>query len=211
LSSVGEDMAGGPFADGFQDFTGGTDAADPSVLVPLERDGVLVAGVQSDHGGVGSGSAVLVRLGRLTTRLRGRAYGKAAAVRCPHGQSARATKPSRTFSVSPSQSRFSWAEKEGFSAAVFDLRTIIPYDWAAISALVQKTNRVIVAHEDQLTCGFGAEIAARIADELFHHLDAPIRRVAALDCPVAYAPDLEEEILPQSADVLLAIRDVCRY
>ncbi len=103
------------------------------------------------------------------------------------------------------------AEKEGFSVAVFDLRTIIPYDWAGISALVQKTNRVIVAHEDQLTCGFGAEIAARIADELFHHLDAPIRRVAALDCPVAYAPDLEEEILPQSADVLHAIRDVCRY
>jgi 2-oxoisovalerate dehydrogenase E1 component len=103
------------------------------------------------------------------------------------------------------------AEKEGLSVAVFDLRTIMPYDWAGISALVQKTNRVIVAHEDQLTCGFGAEIAARIADELFHHLDAPIRRVAALDCPVAYAPDLEEEILPQSADVLHAIRDVCRY
>ena len=103
------------------------------------------------------------------------------------------------------------AEKEGLSVAVFDLRTIIPYDWAGISALVQKTNRVIVAHEDQLTCGFGAEIAARIADELFHHLDAPIRRVAALDCPVAYAPDLEEEILPQSADVLHAIRDVGRY
>ena len=103
------------------------------------------------------------------------------------------------------------AEREGLSAAVFDLRTIIPYDWAGISALVQKTNRVIVAHEDQLTCGFGAEIAARIADELFHHLDAPIRRVAALDCPVAYAPDLEEEILPQSEDVLRAIREVCRY
>ncbi len=103
------------------------------------------------------------------------------------------------------------AEKEGLSVAVFDLRTLIPYDWAGISALVQKTNRVIVAHEDQLTCGFGAEIAARIADELFHHLDAPIRRVAALDCPVAYAPDLEEEILPQAADVLHAIRDVCRY
>jgi 2-oxoisovalerate dehydrogenase E1 component len=103
------------------------------------------------------------------------------------------------------------AEKEGLSVAVFDLRTLIPYDWTGISALVQKTNRVIVAHEDQLTCGFGAEIAARIADELFHHLDAPIRRVAALDCPVAYAPDLEEEILPQSDDVLHAIRDVCRY
>jgi 2-oxoisovalerate dehydrogenase E1 component len=103
------------------------------------------------------------------------------------------------------------AEKEGFSVGVFDLRTIIPYDWNGISALVQKTNRVIVAHEDQLTCGFGAEIAARIADELFHYLDAPIRRVAALDCPVAYAPELEEEILPQAADVLKAIRDVCRY
>jgi 2-oxoisovalerate dehydrogenase E1 component len=103
------------------------------------------------------------------------------------------------------------AEKEGLSVAVFDLRTIVPYDWAGISALVKKTNRVIVAHEDQLTCGFGAEIAARAADELFHYLDAPIRRVASLDCPVAYAPDLEEEILPQSADVLNAIRDVCRY
>jgi 2-oxoisovalerate dehydrogenase E1 component len=103
------------------------------------------------------------------------------------------------------------AEKDGLSVAVFDLRTIMPYDWAGISALVKKTNRVIVAHEDQLTCGFGAEIAARVADELFHYLDAPIRRVAALDCPVAYAPDLEEEILPQSADVLNAIRDVCRY
>ncbi len=103
------------------------------------------------------------------------------------------------------------AEKDGLSVAVFDLRTIMPYDWAGISALVKKTNRVIVAHEDQLTCGFGAEIAARVADELFHFLDAPIRRVAALDCPVAYAPDLEEEILPQSADVLNAIKDVCRY
>jgi 2-oxoisovalerate dehydrogenase E1 component len=103
------------------------------------------------------------------------------------------------------------AEKEGFSVAVFDLRTLIPYDWAGIKALVEKTNRVIVAHEDQLTCGFGAEIAARTADELFHFLDAPIRRVAALDCPVAYAPELEEEILPQASDVLEAIRDVCRY
>jgi 2-oxoisovalerate dehydrogenase E1 component len=103
------------------------------------------------------------------------------------------------------------AEKEGLSVAVFDLRTIMPYDWSGISALVKKTNRLIVAHEDQLTCGFGAEIAARAADELFHYLDAPIRRVASLDCPVAYAPDLEEEILPQSADVLNAIRDVCRY
>jgi 2-oxoisovalerate dehydrogenase E1 component len=103
------------------------------------------------------------------------------------------------------------AEREGFGVTVFDLRTISPYDWPGISALVQKCNRVIVAHEDQLTCGFGAEIAARIADELFHWLDAPIRRVAAMDTPVAYAPELEEEILPQSSDILKAIREIGRY
>jgi 2-oxoisovalerate dehydrogenase E1 component len=103
------------------------------------------------------------------------------------------------------------AEKDGISVAVFDLRTIIPYDWDGISALVKKANRVVIAHEDQLTCGFGAELAARIVDELFEYLDAPIKRVAAMDCPVAYCPDLEEVILPQSGDVLAAIRDVKRY
>src|SRR4029450_5716825 len=65
------------------------------------------------------------------------------------------------------------AEKDGISAAVFDLRTIVPFDWEGISALVKNTNRVIIAHEDQLTCGFGAELAARISDELFQDLDAP--------------------------------------
>jgi 2-oxoisovalerate dehydrogenase E1 component len=103
------------------------------------------------------------------------------------------------------------AEKDGISVQVLDLRTIMPFDWDAITAAVKKTNRVIIAHEDQLTCGFGAELAARIADELFEHLDAPVRRVAALDTPVAYYPDLEEEILPQSADVLKAIQDLARY
>lgn len=103
------------------------------------------------------------------------------------------------------------AEKDGISTAVFDLRTIMPYDWEGIAALVKKTNRVIVAHEDQLTCGFGAEIAARIGDELFDHLDAPVKRVAAMDCPVAYYPDLEEEILPQTSDVLAAIRKLAAY
>jgi 2-oxoisovalerate dehydrogenase E1 component len=103
------------------------------------------------------------------------------------------------------------AEKDGISAAVLDLRTIAPYDWAAIAALVARTNRVVVAHEDQLTCGFGAEIAARISGELFAHLDAPIRRVGALDTPVAYCPDLEDVILPQTADVLKAIRETARY
>jgi len=103
------------------------------------------------------------------------------------------------------------ADKDGISVAVFDLRTIIPYDWDGIANLVMKTNRVIIVHEDQLTCGFGAEIAARIGDELFDHLDAPIKRVAAMDCPVAYSPDLEEVILPQSGDVLQAIREVAKY
>jgi 2-oxoisovalerate dehydrogenase E1 component len=103
------------------------------------------------------------------------------------------------------------AEKEGVSVAVFDLRTIMPYDWGGIAELVKKTSRVIIAHEDQLTCGFGAEIAARISDELFQHLDAPVRRVAAMDCPVAYCPDLEEEILPQAGDVLAAIRELARF
>jgi 2-oxoisovalerate dehydrogenase E1 component len=103
------------------------------------------------------------------------------------------------------------AEKDGIRAAVFDLRTIIPYDWNGIAELVRKVNRVVVVHEDQLTCGFGAEIAARIGDELFEFLDAPVRRVAAMDCPVAYSPDLEEVILPQSGDVLQAIRELAQY
>jgi 2-oxoisovalerate dehydrogenase E1 component len=103
------------------------------------------------------------------------------------------------------------AEKDGISVMVMDLRTIMPYDWRAISEAVARTNRVVIAHEDQLTCGFGAELAARMADELFEHLDAPVRRVAALDTPVAYYPDLEEAILPQAADVLKAIRYVARY
>jgi 2-oxoisovalerate dehydrogenase E1 component len=103
------------------------------------------------------------------------------------------------------------AEKDGISAMVVDLRTIMPFDWDGIAAAVSSTNRVIIAHEDQLTCGFGAELAARIADELFEYLDAPVRRVAALDTPVAYCPDLEEVILPQSADVLKAIKEIATY
>ena len=103
------------------------------------------------------------------------------------------------------------AERDGISAAVIDLRTIIPYDWETIAAYTQKTSRVVVVHEDQLTCGFGAEIAARISQELFEHLDAPVTRVASLDCPVAYAPVLEETILPGSADVLKAIRTIVAY
>ena len=103
------------------------------------------------------------------------------------------------------------AEKDHFSVAVLDLRTLVPYDWEAIATHVARTNRVVIAHEDQVMCGFGAELAARIAGELFEHLDAPVKRVGALNCPVAYNPDLEEAILPQSSDVLKAIRETARY
>jgi 2-oxoisovalerate dehydrogenase E1 component len=103
------------------------------------------------------------------------------------------------------------AEKEDISVRVIDLRTIMPYDWDTIARAVRETNRVIIAHEDALTCGFGAELAARIGEELFSELDAPVTRVAAMDTPVAYAPALEEAILPQSADVLAAIRKVKAY
>jgi 2-oxoisovalerate dehydrogenase E1 component len=103
------------------------------------------------------------------------------------------------------------AEREGLSVRVIDLRTLIPYDWDTIAQAVRETSRLVVAHEAQLTCGFGAELAARAAEELFDWLDAPVKRVAALDVPVAYCPDLEEVILPQSADVLRAIQHVAKY
>jgi 2-oxoisovalerate dehydrogenase E1 component len=103
------------------------------------------------------------------------------------------------------------ADKDGISVAVFDLRSLMPYDWAGIASLVKQTSRVVIAHEDTLTCGFGAEIAARIGDELFLDLDAPVKRVAAMDCPVAYQPDLERAILPQAADVLDAIKELAAF
>jgi 2-oxoisovalerate dehydrogenase E1 component len=103
------------------------------------------------------------------------------------------------------------ASQDGLDVRVIDLRTIAPYDWEGIRRAVQETNRVVIAHEDQITCGFGGEIAARIADELFDQLDAPVKRVGALDCPVAYSPVLEEAILPQASDVLDNILEVANY
>ena len=103
------------------------------------------------------------------------------------------------------------AAQAGIDVRVVDLRTIAPVDWDGIAAAVKSTSRVVIAHEDQLTCGFGAELAARIASELFEHLDAPVKRVGALDCPVAYSPVLEQTILPQSSDILQAIREVAEY
>ena len=92
--------------------------------------------------------------------------------------------------------------RRGASVEVIDLRTLSPYDWETISASVRKTSRIMIAHEDTLSFGYGAEIAARIAGELFTDLDAPVGRVAALDTWVAYSPQMEDEILPQVDDLV---------
>ena len=97
------------------------------------------------------------------------------------------------------------------SAELIDLRTLNPYDWETIVASVRKTNRVLVAYEDSISWGYGAEIAARVADELFEHLDAPVRRVAAKDTFVAYQPALENVILPQAADLFKAMKELAQY
>jgi 2-oxoisovalerate dehydrogenase E1 component len=99
----------------------------------------------------------------------------------------------------------------GIEVEIVDLRTLNPYDWEAIATSVRKTSRVIVAHEDMLSWGYGAEIAARIADELFDSLDAPVRRIGSMDTFVAYQPLLEEAILPQPETILKAIVDLKAY
>lgn len=103
------------------------------------------------------------------------------------------------------------AAADGVSVEILDLRSLAPYDWEAVRASVRRTNRAIVAYEDTRSYGYGAEIAARIADELFEDLDAPIRRVAAQDTWVAYNPGLERAILPQPEDLLAAIRELAEY
>jgi 2-oxoisovalerate dehydrogenase E1 component len=99
----------------------------------------------------------------------------------------------------------------GRTIEVIDLRSLSPYDWEAIRASVQKTSRLVVAHEDCVSWGFGAEIAARAAEELFEFLDAPVSRVGALDTWVAYHPDLEYEILPQVEDLVAAAEKTLSY
>ena len=103
------------------------------------------------------------------------------------------------------------AAKEGLKVEVLDLRTINPYDWDAIVESVKKTGKAIEAYEDNLSWGSGAEIAARIGDELFEYLDGPIQRVASLDTFVGYHPSLEEAILPQVDDILAAIRKLSAF
>lgn len=102
-------------------------------------------------------------------------------------------------------------DQYGVNTEVIDLRTVSPFDMETIADSVRRTNKVIVVYEDSLSWGIGSEIAARIADELFPWLDGPVRRVASMDTWVAYAPQLEEVILPQVADVLEAIVELADY
>ncbi len=99
-------------------------------------------------------------------------------------------------------------ERDGVSVEVIDLRSLSPVDWDAVARSVRKTNKVLVAYEDSLSWGYGAEIAARIADECFPWLDAPVKRVASSDTFVGYAPDLEDFILPQVEDLTQALREL---
>jgi 2-oxoisovalerate dehydrogenase E1 component len=109
-----------------------------------------------------------------------------------------------------------WAAREaeehhGISAEIVDLRSLSPVDWDTIGESVRKTNRVIVAYEDSMSWGYGAEIAARIGQDLFSYLDAPVSRVASTDTFVAYAPELEDVILPQTADLRAAMEQIVRF
>ena len=101
--------------------------------------------------------------------------------------------------------------KEGISMEVIDLRTLSPWDKETVAASVKKTSKVIVAYEDNLTHGFGAEIAAWISDNLFEYLDAPVKRLAGMDCPVAYAPNMEDVILPQVAGFVALAKELRAY
>ena len=102
-------------------------------------------------------------------------------------------------------------EASGVSAEVIDLRSLSPVDWDTIVGSVRRTNRVVVVHEDSLSWGYGAELAARLSDETFAWLDAPVRRVGSMDTFVGYAPQLEDHILPQVADVAAAIRELAAF
>jgi 2-oxoisovalerate dehydrogenase E1 component beta subunit len=103
------------------------------------------------------------------------------------------------------------ASEDNLSVEILDLRTIIPWDREAVLASVEKTSRVLVLHEDTRTAGFGAEIAATIAEEAFEHLDAPVRRLAAPDTPVPFSPPLEKRFIPQVEDVVEGLRNLASY
>jgi len=102
-------------------------------------------------------------------------------------------------------------EREGVHVEILDLRSLAPYDWDLIMASVRKASRALVLHEDTLAWGYGAEIAARIGEELFEYLDAPVRRLGAKDVYVPYHPALEEVVLPQPADIVRVCRELAAY
>jgi 2-oxoisovalerate dehydrogenase E1 component len=101
--------------------------------------------------------------------------------------------------------------QEGISVEVIDLRTIVPLDTQTILTSVKKTGKLLVAHEAARTCGFGAEVSARIVEEAFQYLDAPVMRATGKDCPVPYCKDLEDEVLPQLGDLEKAIRELANF
>jgi pyruvate/2-oxoglutarate/acetoin dehydrogenase E1 component len=102
-------------------------------------------------------------------------------------------------------------EREGVSVEVLDLRTLIPWDREAVLEAARRTSKVLVLHEDTRTGGFGAEIAATIAEEAFEYLDGPVRRIAAPDTPVPFSPPLEHAYLPQVDDVVAGLRELADY
>ena len=103
------------------------------------------------------------------------------------------------------------AARRGIEVEIIDLRSLSPYDWETIAESVKRTGRALMAYEDCRSWGFGAEIAARIGEELFGYLDAPVQRLASMDTFVGYHPDLEDAILPQTSDVLASIEKLAAY
>ena len=117
-----------------------------------------------------------------------------------------------TYGATVEKSRQAAAQlAEGASTEIIDLRCLVPWDQDLVADSVAKTGRVMVVHEDIRTCGFGAEVASWIAQECFSSLDAPVARVGALDCHVAYEPSLEHAILPQVDTIAAAARDILDY
>jgi 2-oxoisovalerate dehydrogenase E1 component beta subunit len=103
------------------------------------------------------------------------------------------------------------SDEDDLSVEILDLRTLIPWDKEAVLRSVEKTSKVLVLHEDTRTGGFGAEIAATIAEEAFEHLDAPVKRVAAPDTPVPFSPPLEKAFIPQVEDVAAGLKELAEY
>lgn len=102
-------------------------------------------------------------------------------------------------------------DEDGVSVEIVDLRTVLPWDKAAVLESARKTSKVLVLHEDTRTGGFGAEIAATVAEEAFEDLDAPIKRLAAPDTPVPFSPALEKAFIPQVEDVAAGLRELAEY